>query len=261
MKKVCQNCQTEVSEDSKFCTSCGSQLENGAESPVASAKEESAATSDTATTNDYAEQGKALAQGYWKHLVHMAKSPLRHGKVEGEGNFVNGLITLVLFSLFIPMTFYFGMKAFASSMGMGYFGSAVPFGTIFFKPFFFILLFIAVAVGIIFAVVRPSVANLHIKSVVGRFGALMVIPTAIMLLSLLIVSVKMFSVFFYVFFLGFIGLFIAATFAIYSYVHNQNKGIDGFYGVLLFYFGTFLFLKIISENLFINEMLNEMFYF
>ncbi|MBR7552646.1 zinc-ribbon domain-containing protein [Allobacillus sp. GCM10007491] len=259
MKKVCQNCQTEVSEDSKFCTSCGTQLENGAESPVVAAKEESAATAGGTSTNDYAEQGKELAKNYWQHLVHIVKSPMRHGKAEGEGNFVNGLITLVLFSLFIPLTIYFGIRAIASStFGMG---SAVPFGTMFFKPFFFILLFVAVAVGIIFAVVKPSVADLHIKSVVGRFGAFMVIPTAIMLLSLLIVSLKMFSVFFYVFFLGFIGLFIAATFAIYSFVHNKDKGIDGFYGVLLFYFGSFLFLKIVSENLFINQFLNEMLYF
>ncbi|MFC0013543.1 MULTISPECIES: zinc ribbon domain-containing protein [Allobacillus] len=261
MKKVCQNCQTEVSEDSKFCTSCGTQLESSTESPVVAAKEESAATADGSSTNDYAEQGKELAKGYWQHLVHIVKSPMRHGKAEDESNFVNGLITLVLFSLFIPLTFYFGMKALASSMGMGYFGPSVPFGTMFFKPFFFILLFVAVAVGIIFAVVKPSVKDLHIKSVVGRFGALMVIPTAIMLLSLLIVSLKMFSVFFYVFFLGFIGLFIAATFVIYSYVHNKDKGIDGFYGVLLFYLGTFLYLKIVSENLFINQFLNEMLYF
>ncbi len=262
--KVCHNCSTEVSADSKFCTSCGTQLGEGTSDQVTQAKEEASATAEIASaTNEYAEQGKELAKGYWDHLVHMFKSPLRHGKTEGEGNFVNGIITLVLFSLFIPLTFYFGLRSLASSMGFGGagFSEYVPFGSIFFKPFIFILLFVAIASAIIFAVAKPGLSNLNFKAVVGKFGALMVVPTTIILLSLLVVVLNMFSVFGYVFILGLAGMFIAATVTIYSFANTTSKGIDGFYGALIFNIGAFLYFQIVSENLIINQLLDEMSYF
>lgn len=255
--KVCHNCSTEVSADSKFCTSCGTQLGEGTSDQVTQAKEEASATAETASaTNEYAEQGKELAKGYWDHLVHMFKSPLRHGKTEGEGNFVNGIITLVLFTLFVTTIFYLLLSATNAGISeFNIFGGEVEqpgFGETFMKPLLFILLFVGITAGVVFGVAKPSVSELNFKEVIGRFGALMVIPTALMLLSLFFYLIEAYSIFAFILLIAYAAFFTAAAFTIYSYVGQSKKGLDGIYGVLILGVVTLLSLQFIFENLFVN---------
>lgn len=247
MSRTCPQCGSEEL-GAKFCMSCGyqiSQTEESAEGQVAAAHA-------AANGNTYVEQGKNIAKSYWDFLLATVKKPTQQAQIMGRGSMINGLITLVLYSLLIPLMIYFVIK--------GTFGGymAPSFSEVFFKPAFFILLFMALNTAVIYAVAKPGNNNLNFKDVVARFGGFLVVPTLLFVLAIIFSVLQLFTMVGFAGVLGVIGLFVAATMTIYSLKRQAKQGIDAIYGTFLFYVAFYIIVRLISENIMINGLMRNM---
>ncbi|MEH7307261.1 hypothetical protein V7137_19510, partial [Neobacillus drentensis] len=62
------------------------------------------------------ESAKKISKMYFGYFVEVLKRPYASSKAVGEENFVNAIITIILYSLIIPFMLYFGLKGVASSV-------------------------------------------------------------------------------------------------------------------------------------------------
>jgi len=249
MSQTCPQCGSEELGP-KFCMSCGFRVTeaNG------DAESEMAASQATVQTegNAYIEQGKNIAQNYWEFLKSTVKNPTHQSQTLDKRNMVNGMITLILYSLMIPLIIYFVIK--------GTFGEfmAPSFSAVFFKPAFFILLFMALNTAVVYAVSKPGNPNLNFYDVVGRLGGFLVIPTLLLALGIVFSIIQVYTMVGFAAVLGVVGLFIAATMTIFSLKKQSTKGIDAMYATFLFYIAFYIIVRLISENIMINGLMQNM---
>jgi len=248
LSQSCPQCGSEEL-GAKFCMACGyqvSQSEGNVESQLA------ASHAEPSNGNTYVDQGKNMAKSYWEFLMATVKHPTQQAQTMNGGSMVNGLITLVLYSLLIPLMIYFVIK--------GTFGEfmAPSFSEVFFKPAFFILLFMALNTAVIYAVSKPGNSNLHFYDVVARFGGFLVVPTLLFVLAIIFSVLQLYTMVGFAGILGVLGLFIAATLTIYSLRRQGNQGIDAIYGTFLFYIAFYIIVRLISENIMINGLMQNM---
>ncbi|CEG29120.1 hypothetical protein [Bacillus sp. B-jedd] len=218
----------------------------------------SPASNAQATPNQYLETTKTVSRQYLKFVLQVLKKPFSSSHQVGGEQFVNAIITICLFSLFIPVMFYFALKGFLSdigNLGGGLFGNAMqnispPFGTVVVKPFFGYIVFVLLISAFIFAAVKLGKIQVAFKDVVSRFGTLLIPFTALMLVAVLLSILKI-SFAFALLFISLVGLiFLVPTLVISSYKNPDNNGLDILYGSLLSYVLTFITLAIMGEFLF-----------
>ncbi|WP_316569188.1 zinc ribbon domain-containing protein [Neobacillus sp. YIM B06451] len=257
----CPNCNHHNS-GGKFCEKCGTNLTTGAQNESAATVEFTAAPTQTANgstaTNQYLETTKAISRQYIKFVLEVLKKPFSTSTQVGGEQFINAIITVCLFSLFVPLMSYFVLKGIISDMGNfggGLFGNAVreitpPFGSVVIKPFFGFIVFVLLISAFTFAAVKLGKVNATFKEVASRFGTLLVPFTALMLVAVLFSLLKI-SFAFVLLIISLIGLiFLVPALVISSYKSPFNNGLDIAYGSLLTYVLTFITLMIMGEFLF-----------
>lgn len=250
--QVCPNCGSNV--EGKFCTSCGTKVVEGAQTQAAN--QEVAATSgavqSTQQPNQYLEQGKQISKGFWDFFLTIVKNPTGGAQNLNHSAMTNGIITIILFSLFIPLINYFGpMGEMAKAFGEASFGDFVA------KPAFYILLFMAFTVAVLFAVLKMGGHQVSFQDVIGRFGGFMVLPLAIIVVALLLAIINTYTVMGYAAAVAIISMFVAITLTLYSFKRNQEKGLDAFYSTLIVYVALAIFLRIMVENMFIDSFFSN----
>ncbi|WP_409271434.1 hypothetical protein V1499_18320 [Neobacillus sp. SCS-31] len=257
----CPNCNHHNS-GGKFCEKCGTNLTTGAQNESAATAEFTAGPTQTANgstaTNQYLETTKAISRQYIKFVLEVLKKPFSTSTQVGGEQFINAIITVCLFSLFVPLMSYFVLKGIISDMGNfggGLFGNAVreitpPFGSVVIKPFFGFIVFVLLISSFTFAAVKLGKVNASFKEVASRFGTLLVPFTALMLVAVLFSMLKI-SFAFVLLIISLIGLiFLVPALVISSYKSPFNNGLDIAYGSLLTYVLTFITLMIMGEFLF-----------
>jgi len=251
----CANCNHTNQEGGNFCENCGSPLKNQA------AQESAFSTSSTAATaaepNPYIESTKKISKMYFRHFIDVLKRPYSNSKnIDGQ-YLVHAIITIILYSLIIPLMFYFGLKGLLndwSNVGSDWFGEEVafnpPFTDIVVKPTFAYAIFILLLATFTFASVKLGRANATYKDVISRFGSFL-IPFVAILLIALIMSILKIDLFVLFLFIGFSGsILMVPPFVIMSFKRESDIGLDSLYGTLITYLLTFIALLIMGDMLF-----------
>lgn len=222
-----------MKEGGKFCGSCGHSMEevDHQEARKEAENHEVAATTiqGNATDNQYVEKTKVIGKQFYQFAMNVIKEPFRAGKQATEADKVNGMIAHLLFAFLLPLFTYLGAK----SLSNGFI--EVPFGSSVIQPFFYLLLFIAIYSGVVFAVGKLMKVDMSYFTVVAKFGALNVVPAAMMLLAVAF-SVLTLNTLSTLLFAGGIVLYGASSFVIVFLINAEkkdNQGIDVFYGLVI----------------------------
>ncbi|MNX61800.1 hypothetical protein D3C86_927350 [compost metagenome] len=260
----CTNCN-HYNEGGKFCENCGAKL------PV-----EVAATSETvgqspvqpeytqqqepvyhtppqhagypgsgqspAQPNVYLQNAKNVSRLYFNYFGAILKRPFSSIHNIGGEQLINGIITLVLFSLLAPLMVYFNLSSMARE-----FLSGSPFLDIVIKPTLSLAVLILLIATFCYGAIKLAKINAGYRDVIARFGALLVPFLGLMVIAfvLSILQLEIFSIFLVGAFLGL--LFVAPPLVITSWVKKDARGLDAVYGILLTYIATFITLDIIGK--------------
>lgn len=238
----CVKCGHLNDRDARFCESCGANLhvENGAQPKQDLYREETAAnqsaqpfTSQQGNGQVYIDKTKTVSKLYFSYFMSALKQPVRVAENTGKENLTNGIITMVLFTLMIVLTSYFALKNALGSLMMGELDMPeLSFSSMVVKPFFVIMILLAIISLIIFGAVKLGTSFAGFLDVLARFGTFLVVPTILFVISLLISLIG--SYYFIIFFiLGLIGFSVAITLTINSYKTLSAGGLDVFYRILL----------------------------
>ncbi|WP_182199812.1 zinc-ribbon domain-containing protein [Paraliobacillus salinarum] len=257
----CKNCQAPLETDAKFCVNCGAKVtetSNQTEGTVAEHDQVAATnagistennqgtstnsnTDNKATANEYVDQGKEVAKKYWSFLPQAVLHPYATSKRVNEEGMINAIITLVLFSLFIPLSSYIGVSTYFRA----------PFFDTVLKPFVIMLLFFALLIAVKFGVAKLMKANISFIGVLARFGTLMVVPTIFVLASIIFMflSSYTFSVLLMVCAISFASIASMATIFSIKEKAVGRGGLDVIYGVIITYVAMMIILFIIGDSI------------
>ena len=265
----CVKCGHLNDRDAKFCVSCGAnlQVENGVQLNQDLYREEAAANQSAApfagqqgNGQVYIDKTKTVSKLYFSYFMSALKHPVRVAENTGKENLTNGIITMVLFTLMILLTSYFALKNALSSFMMDELElPVVSFSSMVVKPFFVLIILLAIISLIIFGAVKLGTSSAGFLDVLARFGTFLVVPTVIFVISLLISLIG--SYYFVIFFLlGLIGFSVAITLTINSYKMQSAEGLDVFYRILLANIAIGILFSIIGDAIiqnFVDLLLDE----
>lgn len=254
---ICSNC-SHTNEGGRFCENCGSPLTGAGSKEIAAAVENTApGTMSTGQSNKYIESTKNISKMYFGYFMEVIKKPYASSQGVGSEHFINGLITILLYSFIIPLMFYFALKGILADMNSfsaGFFGEEMqinpPFTDVVIKPAFAYAIFIMLVAVFTFASIKLGRINASFKEVVARFGSFL-IPFVALLAIALIMSILKVKLFFLFLFLGFVGsIFMVPPLVIASYKKSNVDGVDVIYGSLITYVLTFIAIAIMGDMLF-----------
>lgn len=248
-----------INQSGKYCVKCGASLEAAAASealnpgfgqqaaPAPAVHPVQDATS--AGPNPQLQQVKQMSSQYFSYFFQVLQNPVRVAQTTNEGHMANGIITLFLFCLILPLIVYFQARA---SLG-GFLSDHIPFGTVVVKPFFFLLLVVLMVNSIIYFVLKLGNVVADYRAVTARFGTFMIPSVTFLFVSLLFSIIKFDSeVVGWVTGIGVFSWFVAICFAIYSFKKDHSSGLDAFWGVIITYASSILLLYVFGDNLVTN---------
>ncbi|MGG3797954.1 hypothetical protein [Metabacillus fastidiosus] len=232
MAVVCSQCG-HLNEIGKFCVKCGAKLQ-------ASGAEEQAATvhiNDSAAvkTNEHVEKAKVMSKMYINYFIQGMKNPTTAAQSVNSEQFINGLITMIIYAISIPLMFYFSVPY------------ADSFTEVVLKPSFYYLLFIGFVALVTFAVVKLGRVPAVIQDVFARFGTFLIVPTAFFIGAFILSLIKVHDFASILLLFGFLGLFIAVPFTIFSFKKDIKVGLDAVYGTFLTYLAIIILILTIAR--------------
>lgn len=257
----CMKCQYE-NEGGKFCENCGARLEGTSETEVAVSVEPVHQSEQRIQTNQYLETTKKISKQYFSYFMQVLKKPYASSKNVGSEHLVNGIITIVLYCLFIPLMTYFGVSGVLSKVND--FGSFLgtdlnikpPFTDIVIKPVFAYVIFTLLVATYTFAAVKLGKVSASYKEVIARFGSFL-IPFVLLLAIGFVMSILKMKLFILFLILGFIGsILVVPPLVIASYKKEKQEGLDVVYGTLLTYILIFI-TNIIMARILFEALLNS----
>ncbi|WP_409292636.1 hypothetical protein [Peribacillus sp. SCS-37] len=262
----CPTCKTSSSEGGTFCESCGTKLVSPAEAESAASYEASVSdvpvytnsTTQQAQPNPYLETTKKVSRMYFSYFMQVLKRPFASSQAVGAEHLLNGIITIAIYSLIIPLIMYFAFRGIlntVSDFGADFYdgpslADQVPFTGVVIKPAFAYAIFIFLVAAACFMAVRLGRVNASFSEVIARFGSFLIPFVAILAVALVMTILKV-KIFFIVLSIGFIGsVFIVPPLVIASFKRDVQEGVDAIYGTLLTYILTFIAMGIMGDMLF-----------
>jgi hypothetical protein len=250
----CPHCGNQNELEAKFCVHCGGKID-ASSAQAAAAQEVQAAVPPQISQNPAASSGEnpvvKHAKQYVDYIKQHIKLPSKRSESVNQNEKINGIITLSLFAIILPLLLYIPL---AKSGLTDWIDDA--FFTLFLKPLFIVVLLLAILVGIIYGIAQLMKVKVHIFDVLARFGSYMVVPTGLTLIALLfsLIGAEKVTIFFLYF--GLLSVGTAICFILYSYRSTQTNGLDPFYGVILTYLALGIVIYFIGDSLFgvINPM-------
>jgi hypothetical protein len=228
----CKHCGRTIAEDSNFCTYCGTQTQAHIVPPFTA--------SQSTNENQYLKRGKEIGGSYLNFVLETLKAPVAMAEKSDERHFINGIITIILFSFFFPLVGYMSIQNMS-------FGKYVPFSEMVFYPFLYFLVFFACLVAVMYFMIHKINDKGTFQSVVARFGALLLIPLLLNIVSVLLAIVNVITFTLLLSMLGLVSVLICISLTVYSYKNNKS-GFDVFYAVLISYIAVFVLIYIFGES-------------
>lgn len=182
------------------------------------------------------QQGTVISKQYFAYYLKALKNPFDTADKLDKSHFTNGMLTIVLTSLLLPLVFYF------TSLQNAYFH--LPFFRGVIKPFLLILIALLLTSGIVFGLIRLARVASDYMSVTTKLGTLLVPATASLVLCIVSVILELnlnVPVFFFLVALTFI--FTGITAALLGSRKASTGGLDPLYGAVIacIAFGYILF--------------------
>ncbi|SFJ62714.1 zinc ribbon domain-containing protein [Thermoflavimicrobium dichotomicum] len=234
----CKECGNPIAENVNFCHHCGTPTVNQPFQPQGT----------SISQNPYLNKTKELSGNYLKFALEVLKKPVEKMEQVDQSHFVHGIITFVLFSLFLPLVTYTNLK---NILDNTFLGEAIPFTETVLLPFIYFILFFALLTGIIFAVMRATRVYTTFQHVTARIGSILIVPTAFIVLAFLLsiltaVTLSMILVIF-----GLFSVVINICLVIYSYRKSNDRGkVDVFYTILVTYICFGILIYLLGESFF-----------
>ena len=268
----CEKCHQPLEKSSKFCVHCGERVStskdtsmkmerNAAKESVADAQSKSAATAysepSASSPTDSTRKAKEIGLKYWDFIKSGLRAPYQFAKQIKQADFINGIITLILFSIFLAISFYFIIKYFltvTSAFGalMGQESPSVSFISIFFKGFFYSAIFLAVTGLISFGAIKLMRSAVTLKDFTARYGAILIIPlllTGIGMLVSMADSIGLVTLFLG---LGSVAYSISIPLLISSFKNENSQSLDVFYSAILTFVAIDLVFYLFAKHQIIN---------
>jgi zinc-ribbon domain len=247
----CVECGNEVIDNDKFCMVCGKQvteMEVAASLQAENAAEQKAAQQKQASNkepNENLEKVRNTAKSYWQFLVENLKAPTERGLGKKENDFLYGYINIFVLSFLYALGTFFELK---SATGMfSFFSRSVSFFETFFSVFIYAALASLVVVGVIFGILKWLLkADVSFHQVLGRFGALITIPTVLSALYCLLALPGLVKITSFLSMLILSGLQIALILAFFSYRMQAKAKFDAIYGIIIAYAVFAIFIALTS---------------
>lgn len=244
----CPNCHHEHVEGN-FCVKCGTPL-TSANEQAATVDTENAQTNpvppftEKVQPNVQLEKAKEISKMYFGFFMTVLKSPFSQASKVSSAHFVNGLISIVLFSLLIPLITYLNLGDLRHYIDS-------PFANVVLKPMVGFAIYMLLIAVYSFVGLKAGKVSANIKEVISRFGALLIPFIALFLVAIIlsILQIKILA-----FLLLFVGISLSVSmvplFIILSYKKESEKGLDAFYCSIIVYLLTGLTLLIMGNMLF-----------
>lgn len=235
----CSNCGKEIEAGAAFCPHCGAST---------STESHTVNGETVSTTNQSLEKAKDISKNYFGFVMDHLKAPLRHGFSVNKTQWINGLITLIIFLLFSGLSTYLFTRSVVRAYDI--FGlSKTSFLDSMILPMLYMAITLAIIMAVIFVVAKLMKSNVSYQDVVARFGTLMLLPTVLMILTFVFTLLK----------LGTLVAFASAGYGltwicaivltVYSYGKEDNGGLDAYYGILITFLALTIALYLFGETL------------
>ncbi|WP_410771699.1 4-Cys prefix domain-containing protein [Fontibacillus sp. BL9] len=249
---ICRNCHHQQNnENAKFCENCGTPL-NKSEGPGPIPKKEEH-RSDRQQASEYLESAKKASKLYFKFFASALRSPVTYAKSVGKEQFVNGIITMILYSLVIPLIVYSGFHRLAGFMDH-------PFLNLVVRPTVAFAVLAVLTAAYCYLAVWYGKGKAGFQDVVARFGVHLVPFTALLILALLmaVLQINLFQSLLLM--VGLFGsIFSVPAFVIISYIPEKGAALDQLQSTILVYIAAFITVGLLGKILFgpIGRLLGE----
>lgn len=279
---ICGKCQTVNDSNAKFCVNCGKQIDHlkrqpvvepsevkvddgveevvGAEAQVQEEAKQATAEETGAGSpgqpvrqmepDPVIEKAKEIGQSFLGYILDGVKAPFQAGKSVGaeQADLINGLITLLIFSGFIPLSVFV----------LGSWGRPPFFATVV-VPFILFIIFIAITVAVLFAVARLMKSEIDFMQVFTRFMTFMIIPAG---LAVLVFIVSIFNAYLFstlLLALIFLTVSLASIGTIFTIKETKEKsgGLDVMYVVIIHFLIISLVLALFGDAL-LGQLMNQL---
>ncbi|WP_208916645.1 zinc ribbon domain-containing protein [Paenibacillus uliginis] len=201
------------------------------------------AESESSQLKPYLESAKQNSKIYFNYFITGLKSPLRVAQKTGSEQLLNGIISMVIFAILLPLMLYLSLGS-----ARGFMRS--PFVDIVLKPVFWLALFIFLIAVYTFGAVKLSTnPRVGLKEVIARFGTLLIPFIVIFLVAFLflLMGSGIGNLFITIALLG--TIFTIPALITLSYKRESPGGIDTLYSILLIYAAVFLTIFILGDSL------------
>lgn len=220
-------------------------------------KEKSADTTNEgsqakAESNPYVDQAKEISKTYFDFLINTIKTPYQTSRTltNQKAEIINSIITILLLAFFMPLYSY----AVARNIGSIFFTPTIWDFII--LPFFLMLLYLGLAIGVKFGVVQLMKVKHSYLTLLNRYASLLIIPTAIIIVANLIFLLGGYQFSLALMTLAITLIAIASILTIFTTrsEKQQQAGIDLYYAILILLVGIALILWLLGDNIF-NQFL------
>ncbi|MEH7214246.1 zinc ribbon domain-containing protein [Priestia megaterium] len=280
----CSNC-SHFNDGGKFCVKCGHKLqEEVTVSQTAAASEyqpqiQTEMAYESQQPNQHVEQARKISKSFLNYFVEGIKNPTDTARAAGENQFVNALITVILYALSVPLILYFGWSLLLIKSTESLFNLMVAndkmdvadkeefkvvlnmvkgmdmnklvdlnFTDFVFKQALFFFIGLAAIIGATYLVAKFGKVEVSFKEFFSRFGTFLIVPTALLLLGVVLALLHV-DIFSYLMSFGLLSIFFAIPFTLASFKETETGGLDSVYSTLIVYVVVILVFSFISKGL------------
>ncbi|MFG6147756.1 hypothetical protein [Halobacillus sp. B23F22_1] len=169
---TCNKCNNEQ-DSGKFCGVCGSPLEQAAGAEYSAAAVESSPEKTAAVNSESMEKVKQFSGEFSQSSLRLLKRPAAAFQL-GESAFMQGLVTLIIYSLAYTLSIYFLANSLFKQMGSFLMESqSLPFFELSSRLFLLSLIGVAISVFSIFIISKGLKLSISIKRLIAQFGGLL----------------------------------------------------------------------------------------
>lgn len=228
---ICPNCRhSQSNENAKFCEDCGTPLLK--------------TTGEGQQANAYLENAKQASRMYFKFFASALKSPAAYAKGVGREQFINGIITIVLYSLVVPLIIYFGFHRLAGWIDY-------PFLDLVLRPALAFAIMSILTVAYCFLAIKYGKGKGNFQEVAARFGVYLVPFTALLLLALLMAILQVNMLQSLLLMVGLFGaMFAVPAFVISSLMPEEGGMFDRLQSTILVYIASSITVGLLGNVLF-----------
>lgn len=172
------------------------------------------------------QQGAQISKQFGNYYIKALLHPFLTAKAVSKSHFTNGMITMFLTALLIPLTIYISLSQ--NSL------FSIPFGKTVIKPFLLIWIALLIASLVAFGAIRLARVVSDFMTVTARIGTMLVPATATLILCMLSVVLELGTTLLAFFFtVSVVIIFIAIASVVLSIRKDQRTGLDPLYGAII----------------------------